>query len=221
MRLEVQFLSGAHFLMLLEFFSAGPLETNGYVFGHQEVFLVDAPLGSFEPYDSIIKKNKLIPKGILLTHSHLDHTADCKKIAEHFKIPVFVHPFDAKNVEKPGSDGLPLFLPVPPFVPMCHLKEGEHLQLGTIDIVVIHTPGHSPGGVCYYLPQEKILFSGDTLFAGTIGNLSFPTAEPEKMWQSLKKLALLPKEVVVYPGHGPQTTIGQERFLEEPEKFFT
>ena len=221
MRLEVQFLSGAHFFMFLEFFSAGPFETNGYIFGDKEVFLVDAPLGSFAEYNRIIEKNDLIPKGLLLTHSHLDHTADCQVIAENFSIPVYVHPLDDPNVRRPGSDRLPVFLPTPPYQGALLLKDGEKLWLGSIEIDVIHTPGHTPGGVCFYLPQQGILFSGDTLFKGTIGNLSFPTAEPEKMWQSLKKLALLPTEVVVYPGHGPKTTIGRETFLSSPETYFS
>ena len=221
MRLEVQFLSGAHFLMFLEFFSAGPLETNGYVFGEKEVFFVDAPLGSIAEYKRIVRTHSLVPKGLLLTHSHLDHTADCKKIADHFSIPVYVHPLDESNVRKPGSDQIPLFLPALPYSGALLLKEGENLQLGSIAIEVIHTPGHTPGGVCFYLPEQKILFSGDTLFRGTIGNLSFPTCDPEKMWSSLKKLALLPKEVVVYPGHGPKTTIGKEPFLSNPEPYFS
>ncbi len=80
-------------------------------------------------------------------------------------------------------------------------------------IKVIHTPGHSPGGVCFYLPSEKILFSGDTLFRGTIGNLSLPTARPDLMWDSLKKLAALPPETKVYPGHGGPTTISAEKWI--------
>jgi len=207
--------------MFLTSFSSGPLETNGYIVGEKEVFLIDAPLDSFSTYSRLIEQHDLVPKALLLTHSHLDHTADCKLIADQFSIPVYIHSLDLPNLEKPGSDGLPLFLPASPFQGAHLLKDGDRLSIDGHELEVIHTPGHTPGGVSFYFPKEGILFSGDTLFKGTIGNLSFPTAEIEKMWQSLKRLALLPKQVVVYPGHGPKTTIGQETFLSNPEVYFS
>jgi glyoxylase-like metal-dependent hydrolase (beta-lactamase superfamily II) len=75
------------------------------------------------------------------------------------------------------------------------------ISVGKLQLQVIHTPGHSPGGVCFYLADQKTLISGDTLFRGTIGNLSFPTARPKLMWSSLKRLAQLPQDTKVYPGH--------------------
>ncbi|MFN4173726.1 MAG: MBL fold metallo-hydrolase, partial [Parachlamydiaceae bacterium] len=85
---------------------------------------------------------------------------------------------------------------------------------------VIDLPGHTPGGVGFYDPKRGLLFSGDTLFQNTIGNLSFPTARPELMWKSLKKLAKLPPETIVMPGHGPSTTIAKERWLDKAEDYF-
>ena len=85
---------------------------------------------------------------------------------------------------------------------------------------MIHTPGHSGGSVCYYDPKAQLLFSGDTLFHGTIGNLSFPTSNADRMWPSLAKLAHLPKEVKVYPGHGEATTIGKEPWLPKAKDYF-
>jgi glyoxylase-like metal-dependent hydrolase (beta-lactamase superfamily II) len=100
------------------------------------------------------------------------------------------------------------------------LEDGQVLAVGEFQIEVIHTPGHTPGGVCFYLKEQKILFSGDTLFQGTIGNLSFPTARPARMWDSLKRLAALPKETRVYPGHGDPTTIGKEQWIANAEDRF-
>lgn len=99
-----------------------------------------------------------------------------------------------------------------------HLADGQIITLGELTLHVIHTPGHSPGGVCFYLPAQETLFSGDTLFAGSIGNLSLPTAQPDRMWPSLKKLAALPKHTKVYPGHGGATRIDKESWIGDAEQ---
>ena len=147
---------------------------------------------------------------ILLTHSHWDHMAEASILKEKLDIPLYVHSEDAQNLEVPGSDGLPLFYPIKAVKADHFLFDGEILFLGTLKIKVIHTPGHSPGGVCFYLENEAILISGDTLFQGTCGKVSFPTSNPSKMKHSLKKLSHLPPDTKVYPGHGPDTTIGAE-----------
>jgi len=100
------------------------------------------------------------------------------------------------------------------------LKEGDRVSIGNQIFEVIETPGHTPGGVCFYNGNQHLLFSGDTLFKGTIGNLSFPTSRPHLMWTSLSKLAKLPAETRVFPGHGLETTIGQEKWLERAEELF-
>ncbi len=147
---------------------------------------------------------------ILLTHSHWDHFADAFKLKEKTGAALFVHSLDAKNLTDPGSDKLPTFIPIHP-VDWDHLiKDGDTIELGEIFLKVIHTPGHCPGSVCYYIRQENLLISGDTLFQGGIGNLSLPTAEPEKMNDSLERLNKLPPETRVIPGHGEDTTIGEE-----------
>ena len=86
---------------------------------------------------------------------------------------------------------------------------------------VLHTPGHTPGGVCYYCKEESVLFSGDTLFKGSCGNVSFPLSDRNKIIESLKKLSLLPDDTKVIPGHGETTSIGQETWLKNPEGFFS
>lgn len=202
--------------MILEVFPSGPADTNAYLLAcsqTKQAAVIDVPFDSVDPLLKCAEKLGLSIKMILLTHSHWDHTAEVALLKQKTNAPVYVHQEDAGNLEVPGSDKLPLFLPVVGVKEDGFLTGGQELHVGNLLIQVIHTPGHTPGGVCFYLPNEKVLISGDTLFRGTIGNLSFPTARPELMWQSLKKLALLPRETKVYPGHGGPTTIGEEQWI--------
>ena len=101
------------------------------------------------------------------------------------------------------------------------LKEGDTFFIGESHWKVLHTPGHTPGGICLYCEDEQLLISGDTLFKGCMGRLDIPTGEPARMWASLKKLSTLPKETEVFPGHGWPTTIGQENWLANAEQIFS
>jgi hydroxyacylglutathione hydrolase len=150
---------------------------------------------------------------ILFTHSHWDHTADAALLKEAFHAPIFIHESDAGNLEHPGSDQLPLFIPIKGVKADHYLHDGQILELGELRIRVIHTPGHTPGCVCFYEETHSVLVSGDTLFKGTLGSLSLPTARPARMEASLKKLGALPKKTRVYPGHGETTTIGDEHWI--------
>ncbi|HNA62474.1 MAG TPA: MBL fold metallo-hydrolase [Rhabdochlamydiaceae bacterium] len=220
MRSEVRILSGA---MLLKIFCSGPADTNSVLIGcpdTKQAAVIDAPLGVTPHILQAIEKDSLIPQMILLTHSHWDHLADLAALKKALQVPVYVHAEDAGNVEEPGADKLPLFFPIQGVKPDHALIDGQTLSLGQLKIEVIHTPGHTPGGVCFWIPQEKIVMTGDTLFKGTIGNLSFPTARPSLMWESLKKLAKLPPDTVVIPGHGPKTSIGAEAWLSQAQELF-
>ena len=202
--------------MILEVFPSGPLETNAYLLAcdvTKHAVVIDVPSESSDALLQRIKELSLAVDMILLTHSHWDHIADASLLKERLKVPIYVHQEDADNLTNPGTDRLPLFFPLKGVKPDGYLLEGQELTVGKLTIKVIHTPGHSPGSVCFYLRSENILISGDTLFRGTIGNLSLPTARPAAMWDSLKKLALLPAETKVYPGHGSPTTIGAEKWI--------
>lgn len=209
---------------LIKCFTCGPLATNTFLIAcpkSKQAAIIDPGIESKGMLESTIKEEKLLPKMILLTHTHWDHTADVAKIKKSYEIPVMVHVEDAPNLQNPGSDGLPLLFPIEPASPDHCLHDGEIIALGHLSLEVLHIPGHSPGGVAYYEKEEGILFSGDMLFKGSIGNLSLPTAEPEKMWPSLERLAKLPKETVVYPGHGESTTIEDEQWLPNAKEYFT
>ncbi len=210
-------------MLALEIFCGGPWETNAYLVSctltKKGVVIDPAPETANRILEAAQKQGVDI-NAIWLTHSHLDHIADLAKLKRELNIPVYVHDDDAGNVRDPGSDGLPLVIPIESCEPDGMLSDRQELQVGELKAQVIHTPGHSPGGVCFFFSADGILFSGDTLFKGTMGNLSFPTSRPEAMWGSLKKLSKLSPSTIVYPGHGEKTTIGDEAWIEDGEKFY-
>jgi glyoxylase-like metal-dependent hydrolase (beta-lactamase superfamily II) len=209
--------------MIIETFSSGPADTNSYLLACSktgQAVVIDVPFESAEHTVERVQVLSLHLQKILLTHSHWDHTADAALLQRELNVPIFVHAADAGNVKVPGSDKLPLYFPITPAQPEGFLTDGQKIEVRELEIEVIHTPGHTPGGVCFYLKKQHVLFSGDTLFKGTIGNLSFPTGDPAAMWESLKRLSLLPKETVVYPGHGDPTTIGKEAWIAHAEDKF-
>lgn len=195
--------------MFLFIFASGPFKTNALLLGcpvTKEGAIIDPAPGSAPLLQREAQKHSFRLTKLLLTHSHWDHIAD----AHLFDLPIYVHPLDAANLTHPGSDGLPLFIPIQPAKPTHFLQEGETVSVGHIQLQVLHTPGHCPGAVCFYSQKENVLIAGDTLFKGGIGNLHLPTGQPELMQASLAKLAKLPPQTRVIPGHGPETTIGQE-----------
>lgn len=202
--------------MIIYKFPSGPLETNAVLIGCAETkrgAVIDPSLGSSELILAQAAESGLVIEKILLTHSHWDHFADAHLLKMRTAAQLYVHPSDVGNLEHPGSDGIPLFVPIHSVKPDRLLKERDLIQVGNLSLEVIHTPGHSPGSVCFYIEGKKLLFSGDTLFEGSIGNLHLPTAQPDHMWDSLRKLSLLPNETRVVPGHGGDTEIGQENWL--------
>ena len=198
---------------MLQVYCSGPARTNSTLVTCDQTkkgAIIDAPFGCAEHWIPYCEKRGFKIELLLLTHSHWDHTAEMALLKKHYKAPLYVHKLDARNVEDPGSDGLPLLMPIDSVKPDGYLEEGQVIKVGLLELKVLHTPGHSPGGVVFYLEKENALISGDTLFRKAIGNLSFPGCEPKKMWDSLKRLVSLPKETKVFPGHGETTTIGEE-----------
>jgi len=209
-------------MMLVEIFPSGPLQTNAILIGCKETghgAVIDPAPGSTEPILQSAQKHGLKIEQILLTHSHWDHIADVKKMKGLTKAKVFIHPEDVGNLRVPGSDGLVAMMPVEASDADGFLADGQVVNVGNVQLRVIHTPGHSPGGICFYVEKEHVLFSGDTLFRGSIGHVRFSTGQPERMWPSLKKLAALPPETRVISGHGRETTIGRESWLSNAQEY--
>ncbi|MGZ6341282.1 MAG: MBL fold metallo-hydrolase, partial [Candidatus Limnocylindrales bacterium] len=148
---------------------------------------------------------------IVSTHGHWDHIGDNAAVAAHTGAPIAVHALDRDRLEHP----VPLFAPfeIPPSIPAVELAEGGRIRFGTIDLEVLHTPGHTEGSVCLYSAEQGLLFSGDTLFRAGWGRVDLPGGSAEAMVASLGRLAEFHDRVRVLPGHGPNTTIGSERPL--------
>ncbi len=155
----------------------------------------------------LLAKKGLEPAAVLLTHAHFDHITGVADLQAAFPgLPVYVHPADRPMFGHP-------FNQMPPEYPSIgipkNLKDATDLALPGGK--VIHTPGHTPGGVCYYVKDLSTLLSGDTLFAGSIGRTDFPGGDMTQMLDSLKRLMALPEDTLVIPGHGSTTTIGREK----------
>jgi glyoxylase-like metal-dependent hydrolase (beta-lactamase superfamily II) len=175
----------------------GIYQANCYILGHKESGegLVIDPGGEVPHILNEITKSGLKIKYIFLTHNHMDHIGGAADLKEKSGAPLLIHALDA-----PG-------LRVRPDRP---LQEGDSFQLGTYTISVIHTPGHSAGGICLHAPGA--VFTGDTLFAGSIGRTDFPGGSHQKLLEGvMKKIFPLGDELRVYPGHGPASSIGRER----------
>lgn len=197
-------------------FTLGPWETNCYVVlvaGHPGCWVVDA---SFEPAPLIagVRESGCVPEAILLTHAHVDHIAGVAEVRRAFpKTPIVVHSAESAWLADPmlnlsGSSGHDISAPGPDR----ELQGGEALSLGPSNWNVLHVPGHSPGSVAFHCPAAGILIGGDALFAGSIGRTDLPGGDHETLLKSIReRLYGLPGETRVLPGHGPPTTIAQER----------
>lgn len=202
--------------MSLKKFICGPLDNNVYLLTcdvTKKTALIDPAQGSAKKILPYLKTEKLELDYVLLTHCHWDHIFDVHTIQKETQAKVAIHRLDAPQlIEPPHAEffGIPKVSGAQADI---LLEDGQELLLGEVGIHVLHTPGHTPGGVCYYIPKENLLFSGDTLFAGTCGAMHFPGGSSADMQKSLEKLALLPKETIVLPGHGKSTTIAQETWI--------
>ena len=192
--------------MIIKAIPAGIYDANCYILIDEktrEGAIID-PGGDELKLERIIKDLNFKPKFILLTHAHMDHVGGVEYLSKLLKIPFYMHENEEHYIENDNTvfgnirkaDGF--------------LKEDTKLNIGNLDIKVIHTPGHTQGGVCFLVDRK--LFSGDTLFQGSIGRTDFPGGDMNTILNSIKdKLLILGDEVEVYPGHGPKTTIGFEK----------
>lgn len=205
--------------MTIKTFQVNPLGVNCYVVSDEgEAAIIDC--GCFEEREwksimAYIEQEGLTVKLILLTHAHFDHVYGLRFVERDLNMQPMLHSLDVYQYEH-SLDMLVQFMGVrlPGKLPTIGqlLKDGDELTLGSKTISVIHTPGHTPGGVCYYFEKDGILFSGDTLFMGSVGRADFPGGDMQTEIDSVReRLMTLPDSVRVLPGHGPGTTIEYER----------
>jgi len=158
-----------------------------------------------------ISEKNLKPVVLINTHGHVDHVGANKDVKDRYDIPLLIHSADVPMLKSILQSGLGFFLGAkasPP--PDRLLEEGDEVKIGTSSLKTIHTPGHSPGCLCFV--RDELLFSGDTLFCGGVGRTDLPGGSWEKMMDSIRnKILILSDETIVFPGHGPHTTVGQER----------
>ncbi len=200
-------------MMIFKRVVVGALEVNCYIVADEETkegVIVDPGDNADEIMD-FIRKNQINVKYIINTHCHFDHIGGNKKVKEQTNALLALHAQELPLLERAeGSAALWGFRVEPSPPPDILLQGGEKLLVGNIAIEVIHTPGHSPGGIC--LKVNGRVITGDTLFAGGIGRTDFPGGDAYTLLNSIKeKLFTLPDNTEIYPGHGPSSTIGNEK----------
>ena len=192
----------------------GMVATNCYLIINKETkeaLLID-PADNALRISNVIEENVCTLKAILLTHGHFDHIMALNELKKRYNVPVYAHEEEEDVLKQSSLNMSGMIGQIYTTQADIYVKDGEHLKLAGLDIIVLHTPGHTKGGVCYYLPEEKVLMSGVTLFHCSIGRTDFPTGSMSQLVRSVKEqLFVLPDDVQVYPGHDSVTSIGYEK----------
>jgi len=201
--------------MIHEILAVGPLQCNCSVIGDEatrEAMVID-PGDDIEDLLAIIRKHNLQVKQIVITHAHIDHVGGAMKLRTATGAPILLNQNDYALLKMLDVQAAWIGVATPGNVEIDHsLANGENVTAGSITASVLQTPGHTEGSICLYFPTEKKLIAGDTLFAGSIGRTDLPGGSYPKILRSLHDTVLaLPDDTVVIPGHGPITTIGNER----------
>jgi hydroxyacylglutathione hydrolase len=217
------------FIMIVEVVEAPYFGTNCWIFAagkNSECFIVDPGIGANPTMvDRIrvpIERFKLKPIAVLLTHGHLDHTFSVYPLATKYEIPALIHPLDRRLIREPlraltpggESEKLIAAFGITEFMEpevVQEVEDGQKISLAGFEVTILHSPGHTKGSVMFNVDSGHLI-SGDVLFAGAIGRTDLPTGSQPAMIESLRKKVLpLSDELIVLPGHGPQTTIARER----------
>lgn len=189
----------------------GPLQTNCYLYSNEEKeCLIIDPGGDANKLNNILQQQHLKPVAILLTHAHFDHIGAVDDIRKEWKIPVYVHKKEKDWLTDPSLNGSLFFM-----AGAVKVSEADHLiknegtlTIGNFSLEVYETPGHSPGSVSYYSAEAGLVFSGDALFAGSIGRTDLPGGNHDQLIKSIHdKLLTLPEDTLVLSGHGPETRV--------------
>lgn len=201
--------------MIHEILPVGLLQCNCSILGDEtsrEAIVVD-PGDDIPSIQAILKQHGLTVKFIFITHAHIDHIASAQALKKLTGAPIFYNENDLPLVKMMDVQASWLRMPVPEVLPPdSPLTDGQTFSVSGISGTVLHTPGHTQGSVCLYLPDHSLLLAGDTLFAGSVGRTDLPGGDTKQLLRSIHdRLLPLPDNVKVVPGHGPNTTIGEER----------
>ncbi len=205
-------------MLQIKAFTFNPVQENTYLLfnEHNEVIIIDP--GCYfdeekEELKNFIDKNNLIPKILINTHCHLDHVFGNKFVAEEYKLTLHLHKKEEDLLKLAPSSGLMFNLPFDNYEgELIFLEEGDEVTLRNDKLKIIEASGHSPGSICFYCEEQKFIIAGDVLFNNSIGRTDLPGGNHEDLLRNIKeKLFILPDDVKVYPGHGAETTIGNEK----------
>ena len=210
--------------MKINHYVVGMVQTNCYIVindENKECFIIDPGAAGIQLAE-IIKQDNLKPVAILLTHGHFDHAGGAADLAKEFDIKIYVHEAEEDTLHDPQKNVSWMVGAKESYDAVVFLKDEEIITLAGFEIKVLHTPGHTEGGCCYYISEEDVVFTGDTLFAQSVGRTDFPGGSMSQIVRSIReKLMTLNKagnletDIMVYPGHNDPTTIETER-MENP-----
>jgi glyoxylase-like metal-dependent hydrolase (beta-lactamase superfamily II) len=195
---------------------AGPFSTNGYFVFEEEApyaIVIDVPIDSCYQFLKLQDKYERKIKKIVLTHSHFDHIGDAYELKTNTKAEILIHPDDEYRLIKP-MESLPFHLPlnIPSFKADHYINDGDLLNLVNIHFEILHTPGHTQGSICLVEKNEKVVFSGDTIFFESVGRTDLEGGSTYLLLKSIKeKILSLPEDFKIFPGHGHSTTVGYEK----------
>jgi glyoxylase-like metal-dependent hydrolase (beta-lactamase superfamily II) len=190
----------------------GPIATNLWVLADEpsgEAIAIDTATPCVEWLTATLAERGWVLKLIVSTHRHWDHIGDNAAVSAATGAQIAAHTADRHGLEHPQPLMAPF--PIPPSVPAIELEEGSRIRFGEISLEVLHTPGHTEGSVCLLADSERLLFTGDTLFAKGWGRTDLEGGSEEQMIESLGRLSVLPPDLKVLPGHGRQTTLAAEQ----------
>ena len=210
--------------MKINHYVVGMVQTNCYIVINddtKECFIID-PGASGKQLAEKIEQDGLEPVAVLLTHGHFDHAGAAKTLKDEFDISIYAHEKEESTLKYPDKNVSWMVGTEESYAADVFFKDEETIMLAGFEIKVLHTPGHTEGGCCYYIADEAVIFTGDTLFAGSVGRTDFPGGSMSQIVRSIQeKLLTLNKagnlgtDIMVYPGHNDPTTIETER-MENP-----
>ena len=205
-------------MLQIKSFQFSPIQENTYLLYNEfnDCIIIDPGCyfdAEKEELAAFIYDNKLNPVMLLNTHCHLDHVFGNKMVAEKYNLTLQIHEKEKAVLAFAPTSGLMYDLPFDNYIgDVILLNEGNHIKLGNDALKILLTPGHSPGSLSFYCQQDKFVISGDVLFKNSVGRSDLPGGNHEQLIKSIKDhLLTLPNDTIVYSGHGPATTVGEER----------
>lgn len=192
----------------------GPIQTSIYVVGCRQTnqaVIIDAGGNANGLLEAIDSRDWELSE-VWLTHAHVDHVAGLNDVKDAQDVPILLHEADKPIYEAAVQQGMMFGFDIEPLPTVDqYVEEGEVVNVGNLSAQVMWLPGHSPGSVAFYFEEQGLFFGGDVVFAGSIGRIDLPGADPDAMKESLQRVKQLPDDTVIFPGHGPKTTVGQEK----------